>query len=634
MYSPQKPTRTAPGIFTYMEMFSSRFLAYALFFGMPVFIALMSMIFNAVFMQSDWDFYYCIEIYIIFMAVSGSGEIFCLFFSKRAPILGLPPRGWSIHFNSFFSSLMGASFLIGQLVVIYTQNIAFQEIFFILGSLVAYILAFTIYFSFTTVTKFSNYIILALVQPVVGIILYSIYTAQFHLDFFLKAMLFFTTCALLFLIPYARGFFHVSNIYKKTTGLGGYGFIRAFVLSMMTEGNDDRIETLFDNVGITTDVRVQYLLIRNENTKNLKGVFVVPNVHFGPFKTCGSSDLPEQIYKSFGLIPGATVYHTTNTHTQNLTRQNEVNKILKVIQDDINAINNNSNIVWETECGDFDRKISNSAKLIGMVIGDIAMVYVTRHPLPSDDIQEAIGQEIREDAKKEGFKEIIIVDSHNAIIGDEVPIIKDTIEAKDITTVAHKFMINHRPKEIQKDKMLYGVAKDPINEYSEKDGIGYGGMVVHLFKNVRTKQKTALVHIDANNAYVDIRSFVLNKLQNKGIERGEITTSDSHTVARQFTSRGYSPLGDKIKLEFILEKIDHLLKKAEKNLEPVEFYYKDTLVENVRIWGNESYFEVIMETLQECISVSQKLLTFSLLFPTIFSLILLLFYYNIPIWRP
>jgi predicted neutral ceramidase superfamily lipid hydrolase len=118
-------------------------------------------------------------------------------------------------------------------------------------------------------------------------------------------------------------------------------------------------------------------------------------------------------------------------------------------------------------------------------------------------------------------------------------------------------------------------------------------------------------------------------LQNRGIVRGEITTSDSHTVARQFSARGYSPIGDKIKIDEILKKLDLLIQEAENNMEPVEFYYSDSTEPNVKIWGNPRYFNAIIDTLKEGLRVSQSLLTFSLIIPTFFSLILLLFLYNI-----
>jgi predicted neutral ceramidase superfamily lipid hydrolase len=195
--------------------------------------------------------------------------------------------------------------------------------------------------------------------------------------------------------------------------------------------------------------------------------------------------------------------------------------------------------------------------------------------------------------------------------------------------VSKKFLDSKKVRNAQKVQMSYGVAKDDFKEYSEKDGIGIGGLVVHLFKDSISEQTTALIHFDANNAYVDIRSNILNMLQNRGIERGEITTSDSHTVARQFSARGYSPIGDKIKIDVILDKLDRLIKEAQVNLEPVEFLYKDTIEENVKIWGDHQYFDAIIDTLKEAIRVSQRLLTLSLIVPTFFSLIILFFLWNI-----
>ena len=58
---------------------------------------------------------------------------------------------------------------------------------------------------------------------------------------------------------------------------------------------------------------------------------------------------------------------------------------------------------------------------------------------------------------------------------------------------------------------------------------------------------------------------------------------------------------------------------------------RSVIEKDIKIWGDPKYFDVIMDTIQECIKVSQRLLTLSLIAPTLFSLILLLFYYNIPL---
>ena len=629
MYAQQPPSRHIPGIISYVDYFSKKKLAYVLFFSLPAIISLLSFILNSL-LTSIWNFFYFSNILITMYSTSGGGVIISiLLFSKRSPLLDAPPKGWAFQMNSFFTGLMGLSLLIGQTIAIFQRNAAFQEVFLILGTIISFIITYVVYFSFTTVGKYGNFI-LAFVQPAIIITFYSIFASQIPFLFFIRAMLFFTGCALIFAIPYARSLSRVSNVYRQATGIGGYPFIRAFVLSMLTEGNDKLLESFFDKIGVYTNVKIQYLAIRSEKTKELKGLYVIPQVHFGPFKTCGSSDLPAHIYDAFKSIKGTTVYHTTNDHAQNLTSQKELEKILSKIKSDVKYIQENSKIEWIKEVNATSRNMSNSAKLLGVDINNIAIVFLTRHPLPSDDIQMKIGEEIRKIAKSKGYDEIIIIDSHNSIIGDEVLIRSKSIEAKDLISVSKKFLDSNKKKDLSNKFLVqYGVAKDLMLEYSEKDGIGTGGLVVHLFKEVESNQKTVYIHFDANNAYVDIRSFVLNMLQNRGIERGEITTSDSHTVARQFSHRGYSPIGDKITLEKILGKLDTLVVEAENDLEEVEFYYYDSIVERVKIWGDPKYFEAIMNTLFKCIKVSQGLFTYSLIIPTLFSIILLIFFYNI-----
>ncbi|KKN45809.1 hypothetical protein LCGC14_0679370 [marine sediment metagenome] len=628
MHLKKKPSRQIPGIFSYMELFQSKKLSYSIFFGTPIVFGVFSLLLHY-YIVNELEFFHFFRFVVFFLLVSSLGTLFSIsLYSKKAPILRAPPNGWVVQMNTYFTATIEVTFLFGQIIAILLQNVWYHKVFLILGTILSYILAFVIYFSFTTV-DFPGYLILSLIQPISAIILYSLYIGQFDIDFFTRAMIFFVVCALIFAIPYRRGLFHVSNVYREATGMKGYPFIRAFVLSMMTDGNDELIESFFERVGIKSPVKIQYLFIRRITNRVIKGLFIIPNVHFGPFKTCGSSDLPEHIYKAFEEIPGTTVYHTTNDHTQNLTTQRFVDVILDRIKRDINLVKNGDEIIWENQIKGFSRKISNTAKLLGTEISNVPIVFITRHPLPSDDIEAEIGDQIRDQAISNGYKDIIIIDSHNAILGDEILIKKDSIESQDLINVSNKFTKSNKVRNSPKVQMLYGVAKGTFQNYTEKDGIGYGGIVLHLFKNLSNGQKTALIHFDGNNAYADIRSYILNMLQNKGIVRGEVTTSDSHTVARQFSGRGYSPIGDKIKIDEILRKLDNMIEIAESNLEPVEFYYKSSTEDNVKIWGNPRYFYTILDTLKECIKVSQRLLTLSLIIPTFFSLILLLFLYNV-----
>jgi hypothetical protein len=177
MYAPKQ--RHAPGIFSYIEIFSSKVLAYCMFFGTPVIISAFSLIIYLIF-QQEWTFIYIFTLTFIYLMVSSSGVLISLiFYSRKAPILKLPPKGWTIQFNFFFTSIIGGSFVFGKIMGFFFENNAFQEMFFMLGTILAYIFAFVIYFSFTT-SGFRGSVILSLIQPVVAIILYSVF-AHVHL---------------------------------------------------------------------------------------------------------------------------------------------------------------------------------------------------------------------------------------------------------------------------------------------------------------------------------------------------------------------------------------------------------------------------------------------------------------------
>ncbi|MHA2121928.1 MAG: DUF2070 family protein, partial [Promethearchaeota archaeon] len=253
MYIKKESSRQIPGIISYLELFSSRKLAYSTFIGTPLILGFISLTLHTI-LIGHLDILHYFRFIGLFLFISGLGTFFSLvFYSKKAPILRAPPSGWSVQMNIYFSAVIAVTFLFGQILAIVLKSISYQEIFLIMGAIISYIVAFVIYFSFTTVGR-RGYVLLSLVQPIATIILYSIFTGQFDSDFFVRAIIFFIACALLFALPYRRGLFHVSNVYKEATGMSGYSFIRAFILSMLTDGNDELIESYFDRVGIKSSV--------------------------------------------------------------------------------------------------------------------------------------------------------------------------------------------------------------------------------------------------------------------------------------------------------------------------------------------------------------------------------------------
>ncbi|MHA1820216.1 MAG: DUF2070 family protein [Promethearchaeota archaeon] len=661
MYDQYKISRKSPGIFALFSKFTRTQIIILLFLGAPFLIALGSYILyiflNFIISRnigalnlsnlSKLLITIFLRDYLIFSIILGTGVIACVIFANKVPLFNFKISALMNVYAVFFFAL---SYYLGQLLTFIYHNIAFLDIFFILGGLLAYIILFVIYFSFTTLETPLN-IFVALVQPVFGIFIYAILYENLYWDFVIKSVLFFCTSALIFAIPYSKDMFSVSRIYRSKTGIGGYNFVRAFITSLLLDNQDDLVEKYFDDIGVNTELELKYLAFKSKDSKSknkIKGVFLVPNIHFGPFKTAGSAAFTEEVYKRFTEIPGLSVMHTTTTHAENLTTHKYNPAIIKIIEEDLKKIK-----FKDLKATKFKRAFSGKTKILGALFGNSPIMFLTRHPFPTDDIVPSVGEKIKEkwrsikmaqkdhNEAKEGDttsessgtnpEEIFIVDCHNAIKGDEILIKDGSEEANEMIDVSEKFF-NEILQTYNRNKLYpveYGVAHDPFEDIPVEWGIGKGGMTVHIFKI--GDQTSALIHFDANNALLDVRPRIINLVENKGIDRAELTTSDSHTVARVLSAQGYYPLGGKVPIDVILNRLNSLIDSALKNLEPVQVGVYKSINGGFRKWGDLDYFNVILETIEKCVSKSKQLLTFGLFLPMFLSILLATFYFNVPI---
>lgn len=610
-------SRKSPGIFGYFNFFQSWKFIIFLFFGLPIGAGLGVTLFNW-FITNQLNWNYFVRDSLTFLTITLSGTLATSFFRQRSPLLNIR---MAYLINAYGTGMWLISYMLGHFLVWILQGQeSFIEIFFILGGLISYIVLFVVYFSFTNV-KPPWYIFLALIQPVVGILIYSFYTVQVSIIFFLKAIVFFMGSAFIFALLYGPAMAFVSITYRRSTGVGGYNFIRAFIEVLLTDISEDRIEKYFEPNGEERDLILQYMAFRDRASKQIKGLFIVPNVHFGPFKTCGSSALADNIYKSFEDIEGITVFHTTVTHAQNFTNHSQNNRVIDQIKFDM------QNLKFESpKSTKFVRLSVDHAKLLGINLNHIPFLMYTMHPFPTDDIRPEVGQRIQELSNKHGIAKPLIIDCHNSLIGDEILIKEESPEAKEMYQITELFYQQLKDKkEAEHTEILYGVAKDLVKEYPINAGIGAGGITVHLFKI--HDQETAIIHIDGNNAVTSVRSAIVNLGENMGLDRVELSTSDTHTVVRIISSQGYYPLGTKIPEIFLVEKIRNLILKARTNYSCVDVAIHQSITPGFRFWKDISYFDIIMETIERCLVVSKLLLTVGLLLPILITLIITLFYF-------
>ncbi|HMF33078.1 MAG TPA: DUF2070 family protein [Candidatus Lokiarchaeia archaeon] len=618
LYAEQKSTRTSPSIFAYIDFFQSKWFVFSLFVAIPLIIGFGSTLLHY-WGVGAWDWTLFTRDFVIFFTGLSSASLITRCFKFKAKFLN---TSISFLINEYVAIFFGGSYLASHFLLIFYRNQALILVFFLLGAILAFVLSFLMLFSFTTIGS-PWYFIVPLIQPTVGITLFAYFSGQITPDFFLQAMIFFCACAAIFAIPYSYGMFSVSTIYSKPLGKGGYKFVRAFILSLMTENNDDEVEVFFDEVGVKRDVQINYLALRVPGQEGLKGLFLTPHIHFGPFKTAGSAALADKLYETFAEIPGTTIFHTACTHGENLTRHGQIDKIKRHIQENLAKLEFSSDPVPQ-----FSRTYYGKARIMGTNFGQMPFIITTRHPLPSDDIEPALLEAVTKLAIEQSFSSPMFVDAHNAIVGDEIRVTNDSPEGEEILQACREFMEQIALQPPPRGELLYGVTRDPMAEFSYQDGVGGGGLVLHVFQI--GNQRTAIVHIDGNNAVLDYRSRVVNLLESKGFDRIEVTTSDTHVVARVLSGRGYNPIGTKIPINVILAKIDHMVEAAVENLEPVEWASFTSTIPQLKIWGSQEYFDnIIIPTIQRCLTVSKFMLTVGLILPLFFSFLLLAVFFGI-----
>jgi predicted neutral ceramidase superfamily lipid hydrolase len=357
----------------------------------------------------------------------------------------------------------------------------------------------------------------------------------------------------------------------------------------------------------------------NHPMRNIKGLFVLPNVHFGPFKTAGSAALPETIYSKFGDIQGLTVFHTSVTHGENFASRQSNALVCKQIEEDM------SQFLFKTpKISKFHRTLHGQTKILGFVTEKTPYIFATRHPFPTDDIMPGVGESIKKRSNDNQLASPFFVDCHNAIIGDEILITENSKEGNELIDASEQFFKNIKNQSTFSE-VQYGCAKTKV-PFPIDAGIGSGGIVCHFFKI--DKQKNVLIHVDSNNALISVRNQIVDLSQKKGIDCIELTTSDTHNVVRVISSRGYHPLGEKVKLNYLIPEIDKLIDEAERNAEPVEIAEFESETPNYYFWPNIEYFDLIILTIQRCLTVSKFLLTIGLAFPMVFAFLLITFLYG------
>lgn len=375
-----------------------------------------------------------------------------------------------------------------------------------------------------------------------------------------------------------------------------FALLQAF-LSAWTENKVENIEKILlsksNNELVGTDI-VKF------TNKHHNLYWVLPNIHPGPFKEIGGSNLPYQIYNYFSQK--AVVFHTPSDHSLNIPSKGEVLEYLK-------SLSNTQKTLDQGSTCSIPIQIKNKkATVTGIIFHNTPILMLSFAPYGMEDIPEEIRKELETYSKNEGFKRLFIIDSHNAM-GKKI----GKSENEELL-VAGKTCLKILKKSPQYSfKIGLSNTNEIKNHIVFGEDIGKSGLSIILIdvnknddNNSNHNNQYVIGWADSNNMESGLREYIIKFLEQKGIRMLEICSSDTHENSGFRTSEGYYPFGHMTKFETIADHYYKLIELAYKKLEVYGYEVFHT-VSTVKVMGTNQ-FQDYSNALDKAMNLTKKFL--------------------------
>ncbi len=316
---------------------------------------------------------------------------------------------------------------------------------------------------------------------------------------------------------------------------------------------EDRLASLGAKGRIGTAV-----LAFESNSKSSKGCIVVSNFHPGPYRDLGSGGLPSTLKSAVESAMGtvALVPHGISNHEYNIISHQDAERLVSATKTNYPAdatLRTASRIV---------RAEVEEAKASAQAFGNILLVTLTLAPHDMEDIPEEVLSDIQAYALGKGFQ-VIVIDTHNSLSSLSGQTSITPGQARKLTEAANRAL--DLVSKLPQNPFRAGFSSDTLDEFGIEDGIGPGGLSVSAVD--AGGQLAAYFTIDGNNMETGFRQRIFDGLRERGLDDGEVMTTDTHLVTGLVRSPlGYHPVGEHINRELLVGKVLETFERAKKNM--------------------------------------------------------------------
>ena len=393
----------------------------------------------------------------------------------------------------------------------------------------------------------------ALLQPVLCVIPFLVFWASFLQVNLLNVLLFLAVASVLCL---ASGNFLVSlidRLGRKSYGIPAMSLFRAFMLNWVLDLNEP-IERYFERLGEDEDIEVSFLQFEAAKTKT---AIIVPLVHPGPFKNLGSSLLPSLMKREFEKAFGgeACVPLGILGHELDLASQEQNKKVIDAV------LTSAKQVVLSDRAKPFVKTVEGNVTVCCQIFGDTALLSFSLAPKTTEDLPQELGRFVREEARRLGLRDAIVVNAHNSITA-----VTDMEESLEMLEAAASRCLS-KAVSARASSFQVGAATVYPKEFGLKAGMGAGGITAVAVQV--GAQKSVYVVIDGNNMISGVREKILSALASLGFAESEVFTTDTHAVnALVLGRRGYHPVGEAMNLDLLISYVSDAASAASARLEP------------------------------------------------------------------
>ncbi len=367
---------------------------------------------------------------------------------------------------------------------------------------------------------------------------------------------------------------------KKILEASGMNVIISMVSHWLFDLSND-VNVLGQGAGTKRALEMDVIALKNGD--GLKGVFVNPDIHFGPFNGVGGSVVPLHMGRMIAGKLGAApfVLHGPLDIQDNPISTSQAYALSGEVERGVRNMRN-----FSKAYGNFARGENNGCTSINIAFGDVGLFVLSKAPMVTEDITRNVGLGLKQTAEDASKRHAIMIDAHNSRFESASVYELSGIGSGSKYIAMYEAAIRSSVRKHASKRLEFGATQRRIAaRLGNPRDLGEGYTSVCVFKFGR--RKLCLVYFDANNMLPGFREELLKHIRDTYGMEAEVCTSDTHSL-NSISSSASMSLGRQTNVKKAIPVIDAMIKDAIDGIEPVSYSYRRLRVKDFAVWGEKA----------------------------------------------